>query len=521
MSVNYAEQVRRHAVRTPKRTAVVDGDREVSWAELDERATRIANGLAAAGVVRGDRVALLVDNSLRPLEVMIACARAGFVHVPLDFRLAEADVRSILADCGARAVIVDTPYLPTARRVRPDLPDVAVWVTDRAADGAADRAVGFTDYDELVDRASTTRPAADVDDHGLLCILYTSGTTGRAKGVTATHLQSLDNAMGVILGSEIDGDTRYAVSYPHGSAGTIHHVWGPVLLRGGCLVLSDVRQFSAERFFALVERHRVTHCQLVPTMVFRLLDHPDRGRFDLSSLRTMGYASAPIPPERVRHVLETFGPILVQMYGMTETASHATILGKADHVRAAAGADHLFASCGRPAIGAEIRILDDDGRPVPTGEVGEIVMRARWFTSGYWNDPERTAEALRDGWLYSGDLGRMDAEEYLYVVDRKKDLIITGGANVASTEVEAALYDHPAVQEAAVIGRPDREWGEAVHAVVSLRPDGTTSPAELIAWCRERLAHFKCPKSVEIRAELPRTSTGKLAKAVLRAELTG
>jgi long-chain acyl-CoA synthetase len=515
MSVNYAEQVRRHAVRTPDRPAVLDGDVAFSYVELDARVSRLARGLTEAGVQRGDRVALLVDNSYRPLETMLACARAGFIYVPLDFRLAESDVRAILGDCEPRAVLVDRPYLAVAEAVRADLPDVALWLTDA---GPGERPADFASYDELVTSANARPLDVDVTDDELLCIIYTSGTTGRAKGVTTSHVQSLDNAMGVILGAGIDPSTRFLISYPHNSAGTVHHVWGPVLMTGGCIVMTDVKQFSAERFFTIVEEQGITHCQLVPTMVFRLLDHPDVKRYDLSSLRTMGYASAPIPPERVRQALELFGPILLQMYGMTETTSHAAILTKADHVRAASGDEHLFASCGRPAMGVEIRLVDDHDEPVPTGEIGEIAMRGRWLTTHYWNDPVRTAETIRDGWLYSGDLGRMDAEEYLYIVDRKKDLLITGGAKVASTEVEAVLYSHPAVLEAAVIGIPDREWGERIHAVVSPRPGESLEARELIEFCRARMAHFKSPKSVDVRPELPRTSTGKIAKSELRKE---
>lgn len=513
MSVNYGEQIRRRAVQNPDQVAVIDGDLEFTYAQLNEQANRIANGLRDAGIRRGDRVGVLMDNSYRPIEIMAACTKAGFIYVPLDFRLSAADIESIFRDCAPTAVIVQSGYLDVAAQIRSHLPSVVLWLTE-----VTPAPVGYGNYDELVERGSAADPGVDVDDSELLCIIYTSGTTGKAKGVTLSHVQCLDNAMSVILGAGIDADTRYIVSYPHNSTGTVNHVWGPVIMMGGTIVMTDVKQFSGDKFFATVDRRRVTHCQLVPTMLFRLLDHPHREDFDLSSLRCIGYASAPIPPERVRQVLETFGPILVQMFGMTETTSHATILSKADHIRAASGEPHLFASCGRPALGVELRLVDDEGKDVPVGEVGEIALRGRWITTHYWNDPVRTAETIRDGWLYSGDLARMDAEEYLYIVDRKKDLIITGGANVASTEVEAVIYSHPAILEVAVIGVPDPEWGERIHAIVACKPGQRVTAEELIAHCRERLAHFKCPKSADIRAELPRTSTGKLAKSELRQE---
>lgn len=511
MGLDYGEQLRRHAAATPDALAMIDFGREVTYRELNARVNRLANGLAAAGVRRGDRVAGVVDNGGVPYETMLACAKAGFVWVPLDFRLSTEDRAAILADCGASAAVVDGPYLESVEAIRERLPSVRLWLSTEPGERP-----GFASYHALADGASEDEPGIDVPDTDLLCILYTSGTTGRAKGVTITHGQTLLNSASAVIVCDIGPDTRYLVSYPHNSAGTVNHVWGPTLLMGGAVVIDQVKQFDAERYLTLVERHRVTHGQLVPTMLFRLLDYPDIGRFDISSLQTLGYASAPIPAHRVRQASEVFGDILVQLYGMTETSSHVTILSKRDHRDAMQGDERLLSSCGRAVWGAEIKLVDDSGAEVGPNELGEIVLRGPWITSGYWNDPERTAEAIRDGWLYSGDVGRMDERGYLYIVDRKKDIIITGGANVASTEVEAAVYDHPAVLEAAVIGVPDDQWGERVHAVVSLRPGSTVTEDELIAHCRERLAGFKCPKSVEIREELPRTSTGKLAKAELR-----
>ena len=510
--MHYGELVRRHARRDPGKVALIDRGQEVTYRQLDRRTDRLANAWLARGLERGDRVALLVDNGHEAVEAMIAATKAGLVHVPIDFRLSAGDVRAVLTDCGARALVVGPDHVGTVRAIRAELAAVERYVL------LGDAEPGFESFEALIAEAPEEVPATDVAGTDLFCILYTSGTTGRAKGVVFDHDQAMDNSMAVIVGYDVHPDARYIVSYPHNSAGSVNHVFGPVLIVGGTLVLDEVKQFSAQRFFSLVDRYRATHGQLVPTMVFRLLGYPDRDRFDTSSLTTLGYASAPISPDTVRKMLDTFGPIFVHGYGMTETCSIATVLSKEDHAALDAGRPHVLASCGRPTSGVEVRVVDDAGADVPTGCVGEIIMRGRWLTRGYWDDPERTAEAIRGGWLYSGDLGRLDDEGYLYIVDRKKDLIITGGANVASTEVEAVLYGHPDVLEAAVIGVPDPEWGERVHAVVALVDGGTVTAAELVEHCRGRLAHFKAPKSVEVRAALPKTSTGKLAKAQLRAE---
>jgi acyl-CoA synthetase (AMP-forming)/AMP-acid ligase II len=513
MAVHYAEQLRRHARRSPERLALIDHGRSSTYAELDARVDDLARRLAHRGVSQGDRVAVLVDNGAVPLEVMLACGRVGAIYVPLDFRLSAGDVRGILSDADPVAVVVDEVYRETIEAVRGDLPGVALWVLTSETP-----VTGYVRYADLgAGHGPDAWAAPDVLDADPFCILYTSGTTGRPKGVVFTHGQAYDNAVAVTMACGVGTDSRYLVSYPHNSAGTVNHVWGPTLVAGGCIVMGPVKEFSAAGYFTTVQEHGVTHSQLVPTMLFRLLEFPARDQYDFSSLTSIGYASAPIPATRVRDAIEAFGPVLTQMYGMTETCSIATQLSKDDHVRAAAGEEGLLRSCGRPVSGVELRIVDERGEELPRGEVGEIAMRGRWMTSGYWRDPERSAEAIQDGWLRSGDVARMDEHDYVYVVDRKKDLIITGGANVASTEVEAALYRHPGVLEAAVIGLPDDQWGERVHAVVVLRPEAPVTADELVEHCRSLLTRYKCPKTLEIVERLPYTSTGKISKAELRA----
>lgn len=513
--MHYGEHVRRHARRQPDRVALIDRGREITYSRLNERSDRLVQVLRARGIKHGDRVAVLADNSHPVVETMVACCKGGFVHVPFDFRLAPNDVEALLHDSGARALILGPDYVDAFEKIMGSV-DLDVVLVLGPASVVLD---GSENFEECLARASGAGVGgADVVGSDMFCILYTSGTTGSAKGVVFTHDQTLANATEVVIHYDIGPDARYIVSYPHNSAGSVNHVFGPVLMRGGTLILDEVKSFNAKRYFSLVERHSATHGQLVPTMVFRLLESRDREEFDLSSLHTVGYASAPIPPQRVEKMLEVFGPIFVHAYGMTETCSIATVLGKEDHRVVGTKSEHRLASCGRPTYGVDLKIVDVDGTEVPRGQVGEIAMRGRWLTTGYFADPERTQEAIRGGWLHSGDLARMDEDDYVYIVDRKKDLIITGGANVASTEVEAAVYAHPHVLEAAVIGVPDEEWGERIHAVVVPTDGVELEPDDVISFCRQRLASFKCPKTVEVREVLPKTSTGKFAKNELRKE---
>jgi acyl-CoA synthetase (AMP-forming)/AMP-acid ligase II len=278
-----------------------------------------------------------------------------------------------------------------------------------------------------------------------------------------------------------------------------------------------VRQFSAERWLRLVEKERVTHCHLVPTMLFRVLEHPKLRSFDLSSLETIGYGSAPMPRERVERLSEIFGNILVQGYGMTETSSIGAVLSKAAHAEALKGNRARLNACGRPVFGCDLRVVDEAGREVAPGELGEIVFRGPYIMRSYWRDPERTVETIRDGWLHSGDLAKVDEEGYVYIVDRKKDLIITGGANVSSREVEEVLFWHEAVREVAVIGVPDEEWGERILAFVSLHEGRAADAGELMQFCRDRLSRYKCPSAIELVADLPKNGLGKVLKSELRA----
>lgn len=503
-----AEWIRRCAQRRPDALAFVDGERRFSYRQFNDRVNRQTNGLIAAGVKRGDRVATLTNNHVEPVEAVAAAAKGGFVHVPVNFRSVPREIAYVINHCGAALLLVEKEYaarlaesgeMPTLRKV---------IVVDP---GNSD-----SEYERWLAEQDVSEPAVDVtgDDNFFIC--YTSGATGMPKGVLHQQRQSVAHAPVVIVGYEFRPDSKVLLVYPHNSIASINMFYVPAWLVGASVVLTDQRNFSAERWLQLVEKERITHSHLVPTMLFRVLEHPRLRDTDTRSLVTIGYGSAPMPTERIERLQEVFGNVLIQGYGMTEVSSIASYLDKQDHLEGMGVDRARLGSCGRAAFGTELRVVDETDRDVKPGEIGEIVFRGPQVMTGYWNEPEKTAETMRNGWLHSGDMATLDERGYLTIVDRKKDLIISGGANISSREVEEVIYWHPAVREAGVVGKPDDEWGEVPHAFVSLHEGKALTTDELVAFCRERLSGYKCPRTIDILPELPKNALGKILKTELR-----
>lgn len=504
-----AEWIRRCARRRPDGLAYVDGERRFTFQQFNARVNRQVHGLYSAGLKRGDRVAVLMNNHVEAVEAVGAAAKGGFVHVPVNFRSVPREIANVLDHSGASLVFVEAEY---AERLKEAGPLKGVRRIIVIEPGNPD-----SEYERWLAQQPDAEPAIDVTGEDLFFICYTSGATGTPKGVLHQQRQSVAHAPVVAIGYEFTPDSKVLLVYPHNSIASINMFYVPAWLVGASVVLTDQRHFSADRWLALVEKERVTHCHLVPTMLFRVLESPRLASTDHRSLCTIGYGSAPMPTERVERLVQVFGNILIQGYGMTEISSIAAYLDKQDHLEAMQGDRARLNSCGRAAFGCELRVVDEVGRDMPPGEIGEIVFRGPQMMTGYWNEPDKTAETIRDGWLYSGDMATMDERGYLTIVDRKKDLIISGGANISSREVEEVLYWHPAVREASVIGKPDEQWGELPHAFVSIHPGATVSPGELVAFCRSRLSDYKCPSAVEIIDELPKNALGKILKNDLRS----
>jgi fatty-acyl-CoA synthase/long-chain acyl-CoA synthetase len=504
--MNVGVAIARSAKRWPDNIAVFDGDRSRTFAELDAQTNRLAHVLLERGIERGDRVALLIPNRLEVLEVLGGCAKAGAIYCGLNFRLGEEEYVSILENAAPRLLITEPQYAELAARLaeRFDIPVVSL---DDPTPGG---------YEALLAAAASTLPPEvhEVRPEDDFCIVYTSGTTGRPKGVLFDHQAVLHHALVAAAEYGLDATSRWLMALPHNSSVQITLL--PLLVVGGATGFSDSRGFDAVAFAAEVARTEATHTYLVPTMLFRVLE-AGVAREDVPTLTTIGYGAAPIPPDRVLELLERFGPIFIQLYGMAEVASIGTMLRKDDHARALAGETRLLASAGRAGLAMDVRVVDAEGRDVAEGERGEVVFGSPHTMKEYFRDPDRTGEALIDGWMHSGDIGEVDGEGFVYIVDRLKDLIIRGGFNVVPSEVENVLYAHPAVLEAAVVGLPDPEWGEAVGAFVALKEGTTVSGEELRAWCKEQgLPSIKTPVRVEVLGSLPKNAVGKIAKKDLR-----
>ncbi|MFO1394067.1 MAG: long-chain-fatty-acid--CoA ligase [Steroidobacteraceae bacterium] len=484
-----------HARRTaPTRLAVVDGDFSCTFAELHERCARLAGAMASLGLARGDRVAILARNSHEYLEAYVGLPAAGYAIVPLNTRHSPTELEYAVRDAGARVLITD--------RDAGTLGSVVERVV-RTGD----------EYEALLAAATPDRLGEHVTEQSLSGLYYTGGTTGASKGVMLTHRNLIANAQMWMSHVPARRHDVFLIAAPlfhaAGTAPVLANIWSGV-------PQVMVPAFDPGAALDLIEWHRCTLSIMVPTMLAALTEEQRLRPREASTLRLVVHGGSPIATQLLRRAGETFpGLELGEVYGATELSPIATLLiGEAewlDHPRAR--------SCGQPARGTRIRIASRDGRTLPQGEVGEVLVRGPQMMPGYWNKPEQTAAALRDGEYWTGDLGYMDDEGYLFLVDRSKDMIISGGENIYSSEVEDVLYRHEAVLEAAVFGVPDDKWGEAVHAVVVPRAGHEhVDPAELIAFCRDRIAHYKVPRGIDLRREpLPKSGPGKVLKRELRA----
>jgi acyl-CoA synthetase (AMP-forming)/AMP-acid ligase II len=500
----------------PDRECVVFEGKRYTFDQINERSNRLAHVLSDRGVTKGDRVAILQVNCNQYLESYYATAKLGGIFAPLNFRAKADELSYMINNAEAVVLLVGERYLEMLSAMRPQLPSVKHYISIDKKQG------NMLYYEDLLSSSSPEEIMPEIDDEDVTMLMYTAGTTGRPKGVPLTHdsfsVYVLENVEPV--NPEIEEKNLLTVPLYHvaGAQALLAAIYG-----GRTLVM--MRQFEVKEWMETVQREKADRAMLVPTMLKRVIDDPDFAKYDLSSLKIITYGAAPMPFEVIKKAIEVMPEVrFINAFGQTETASTITTLGPEDHVISGTEVEkekklrRLASSIGRPMSDVEMKIIDEKGRELPLGGVGEIVARGPRVMSGYWRDAEKSTKAFtEDGWLRTGDMGYKDEENYFYLAGRGDDMIIRGGENISPEEVEDVLCSYPKIEEAAVIGIPDLEWGQEPRAIVVLKEGKAATPEEIIEYCREQMSSFKRPRSVVFVDELPRNPMGKVLTRELRA----
>lgn len=500
---------RRNLRLRPEAPAILFEGRTITHRVFAERAMRLAAALRRRGVARGDRVAILAQNCPEYLEAYAAGELGGWTSVTVNYRLAPPEIDVILADSEPRAMIVDAESLDRLSPAASRRLDHVLVIGDTSSDGS---------YEKALAAEEPEAPPPGAEPHDCAYLIYTSGTTGKSKGVMLSHRAMMEAARLTALESLVRPDDRVALTMP------LYHIGGRLTslsyaLHGCAIVLH--RNYRPRAFFESIRADGVTATLLAPTMLGDLLETTPAVRESLPALSRIFYSAAPMPEALLRRAMKAFGPIFAQFYGMTESAGPGCVLHAHQHVLD--GPERVvrrLRSAGQPMIGCDVRVVDPDGVPCAVGEPGEIVIKSPSLMTGYWRNPEATAETIRAGWLRTGDVGMADEEGFIFVIDRLKDMIISGGENIYSREVEDALVTHPGVIEAAVVGCPDERWGESVLAFVVRREVPGVTEESLIDHCRRKIASYKRPREICFVDALPKLPNGKVEKAKLRARVT-
>jgi len=500
----------------PGKEAIVCGETRMDYWTFAERVWRLCQGLISLGIRRKDRIGIILENDHEFLEAYFAAAHLGAILVPLNFRLSSRELAVILNDSETRILIAQGVFHNKIHPISESVPTLErrIWVQG----GVEPPASADLDYETLLAGHPATPPSdPGIKDDDVAHLYYTSGTTGRPKGVMLTHKNVKSHALGTIAELHLtDSDNWFHVA-------PLFHLadaWATFAMTwvGGKHVI--VPTFEPLQVLQTIQREKITLSNLIPTMLNMMVNHPEIGTYDYSSLRVILSGGASIAPETVRKIIDAFKCDYIQTYGMTETSPYLTLSILKEHLKTLPWEEQLTfkAKTGREFINVRLRVVDEQGNDVALDdqEVGEIIVKGDTVTPGYWNLPEETRAAIRGGWLYTGDLAVMDSEKYVNIVDRKKDMIVTGGENVYSTEVENVLYQHASILEAAVIGVPDPHWGEAVKACVVLKEGCQATEEDIISFCKNELARYKAPKSVAFLKALPKTGSGKIFKKGLR-----
>jgi acyl-CoA synthetase (AMP-forming)/AMP-acid ligase II len=509
--MNVATFLTKSAVRFPDRPALQYGNEITTYRQFADRALSIGGELLARGLKKGDRVAFAMSNRPEVLEVIYGCFAAGLVVVPMNARLHPLEMAYLVENSGARALVHTAEFETPLNEHWDSFEGVEL----RFGVGCSP---ALASYDELTAGQNTLAGPVDITETDACWLFYTSGTTGKPKGATWTHRVvrvCVMNYLADCYNIQHDDVMLHVAPLSHGSG----IVALPAVARGANNAISTAASFSPDSLFADVERLGVTHIAfMAPTQIVKCLEEFEPGKYDISTWKAVCYGGAPIYVEHLKKAVETFGPVFVQIFGQGECPITATVLPREEHLEMVKNDDPRLASCGFTRTDVEVKIFDENDQECPPGVSGEIVVRGDIVMAGYWNNPEATAETLRGGWLHTGDVGQFDEGGYLFLLDRTKDMIISGGNNVYPREVEEVLITHPSVAGVCVVGIPDEYWGEAVHAVVVLEPGAEATAKELIDYCAGFMAGYKKPKNVDFVDELPTSAYGKILRREVRAK---
>jgi len=514
--VNTSEFLTIAASIVPDRAAISFEGKKITFSQVNQRANRLANAFKKMGVKKGDRVAILQVNTNQYPETYFATAKLGVIMVPLNFRAKEDELGYMLSNAEAKVLLVGDRYVDMAKSLRTSAPTVKHYIS-------LDKPVkDMLFYEDVIAKASDEEVFTDIPEEDVSILMYTAGTTGRPKGVPLTHKSFVSYMLNNVEPADPEKSEVNLLTVP------LYHVAGCQAMLAatyGGRTLAMMRQFEVKQWMEMVQNEKANRAMLVPTMLKRVIDDPDFEKYNLKSLKVITYGAAPMPFEVIKKAIEVMPwARFINAFGQTETASTITALGPEDHVLHGISPQErekrlrrLAGSIGRPLPDVEMKVIDEEGRELPPGETGEIVARGPRIMAGYWKDAEKTAKAMtKDGWLRTSDMGWKDEENYFYLAGRGDDMIIRGGENISPEEVENAIQSHPAIEEVAVIGIPDPEWGQEPRAIIVLKKGSKATAEELIEYCRAKLSSFKRPRTVVFVDELPRNPMGKVLKRVLR-----